>query len=303
MDSLTGRRVLVTGASSGVGCAAAEAFAREGAAVALLARSRPGLEVVAERARAHGVAAHVVPADLADRTATEAAVAEAARALGGLDVLVVNAAGMVFGRFEEIEPEAFDRTVAITFLGAVNTVRAALPHLVRDGGGAIVATGSLMSRVPLPNFSPYTASKHALRGFLNTLRIELRAARAPVSVSMVHPGNVDTPLWGHISSVTGRLPRPIVDSYAPEEIARALVACARRPRRELTIGLETRVIELGYAFVRPVGDWALSLVARYHRTRRDPAPDPGLLWGQVGTGACRGDLHGRPSLWARLRLR
>lgn len=303
MEHLAGRRVLITGASSGVGCAAAEAYAREGAHVALLARSRSGLEAVAGRVRGHGVQAHVVVCDLGDRAAIPPAVEAAATALGGLDVLVLNAAGMVFGRFEEVPPEDFERTIAVSFLGPVEVARAALPHLVRGDGGAIVATGSLMARVPLPNFSSYTAAKHALRGFLNTLRIELRAAHAPVTVSLVHPGTVDTPLWSRLSSATGRLPRHIPDSYAPEEVARALVACTRRPRPEFTVGLETRVIELGYAFARPVGEAALLLVSRFYRTRNERAPDPGLLRAPAGTGECRGGMHGRPSLWARLRLR
>src|SRR3954451_24747689 len=189
---LHGRRVLITGASSGIGAAAAEAFAREGATVALLARSRAGLEAVAARVRAEGLGAaaaggrggggraQVVVCDLGDRPRVEAAVEEAASAMGGLDVLVSNAASMVFGRFPEVAPEDFDRTMAITFMGAVDVIRAALGHLARDGGGAIVATGSTMARVPLPTFISYVSAKHALRGFLNTLRIELIEAGVPI---------------------------------------------------------------------------------------------------------------------------
>ena len=299
-----GKRVLITGASSGIGAAAAEAFAREGAEVAVLARNRSGLEAVADRIRGEGARAHVVVADLGERAQTEAGVAQAVAAMGGIDILVLNAAAMVFGHFWEVDADAFDRTVDITFRGAVDTTRFALPHLAADGGGAIVATGSIVARVPLPTFSSYAASKHALRGFLDTLRLELRAARIPVRISMVHPGAVDTPLWDHVSTRMGRLPRRPPDAYSPEEIARALVSCAASGRREFTVGGEARVIELGYALARPVADVALMLGDRFYSSSRRPAPASGGLEAGVGTGAAKGTSPvSRPSLWSRLRLR
>src|SRR4051794_26052296 len=132
MQTLAGKRILITGASSGIGCATAERFAAHGCPVALLARSEAGLEEGAGRVRAAGGTAHVVACDLADRAATEAAVAHAVEALGGLDVLVSNAASMAFGRFWEVDADAFDGTIAGTFGGAVNVTRAALPPLAAD---------------------------------------------------------------------------------------------------------------------------------------------------------------------------
>jgi NAD(P)-dependent dehydrogenase (short-subunit alcohol dehydrogenase family) len=303
MRTLSGKRVLITGASSGIGCAAAEAFARQGCAVALLARSREGLETVAGRLRARGAEAHVVVADLSDRPAAEAAVAQAAEALGGLDVLVLNAASMAFGRFWEIDAETFDQTIANTFTGNVYAVRAALPHLA-DGGGAIVATGSVMARVPLPTFSSYAAAKHALRGFLNSLRIELRSARVPVKVSMVHPGAVDTPLWDHLTSGVGRLPRRPPDRYRPEEVARALVSVTASGKEEFTVGGEARAMEVLYQLTRPGADRVLAVVARFYAAGEAPAPQPGMVFAPSGEGeSSGGGRWARPSLWARLRLR
>jgi NAD(P)-dependent dehydrogenase (short-subunit alcohol dehydrogenase family) len=301
MTELTGKRVLITGASSGIGCAAALRFARAGADVALIARSREGLEVVAARARAEGVDAHVVVADLGSRPAAESAVAEAVHALGGLDVLVWNAASMVFGRFTDVDPEDFDRTIDVTFRAAVDTVRAALPHLERSHG-AIVATGSVNARVPLPSFCAYAAAKHALRGFLGSVRIEMKERGIPVSVSMVHPGPVDTPLWHNVSSATGREPRNPPDSYSPDAIAKALVECAIRPRAELTIGGEGRLIEVAFAVARPLADLVLLGVSRLYETGREPVPGRGGLWEPQGQGRCDGGLLGRPSLWGALRL-
>jgi NAD(P)-dependent dehydrogenase (short-subunit alcohol dehydrogenase family) len=301
MSSLAGKRVLITGSSSGIGCAAAVRFAREGADLALVARSRAGLEAVAARARAEGVRAHVVVADLGTREGAEGAVAEGVAALGGLDVLVSNAASMVFGRFADIPPEDFDRTIAVTFGGAVNSIRAALPHLERSRG-TIVATGSLNARVPLSGFGSYAAAKHALRGFLGTLRIELRERRTGVTVSMVHPGPVDTPLWHTVSSASGREPRNPPDRYSADAIAAALVACAIRPRAEVTLGGAGRLVEVAFAAARPLADVALLLGGRYFATGHEPVPGRGGLWEAQGTGRCDGGLHGRPSLWAALRL-
>src|SRR4051794_2737489 len=142
---LTGRRVLLTGASSGVGREAAKLFGAEGARLVLLARDVDALRALAEAER---LDAHAVGVDLADREAVAAAVAEAVEWLGGLDVLVSNAGVAVFGHTLEVSREDFDRTIDVTFGGAVSVVREALPHL-RASRGTIVATGSLMATLPL----------------------------------------------------------------------------------------------------------------------------------------------------------
>jgi NAD(P)-dependent dehydrogenase (short-subunit alcohol dehydrogenase family) len=267
LDTLEGKAVLVTGASSGVGLCAAEAFAAAGADVALLARGRPGLERAATRVRAQGRRAVVVPADVTDRDAVDDAVEQAIDALGALHVLVPCAALTVYGSFDEVEPEDFDRAVDVTFTGTVNVIRAVLPELDR-ASGTIVALGSLMSRLPLPMLSSYAAAKHAERGFLNTLRVELRAQRSPVTVSMLHPGAVNTPVWSEMPSANGELPRRPPEAYSPVEVAERLVELALDPRPESVFGAETRALDLLWNVARPAGDIVMILMYHYFRTGR-----------------------------------
>ena len=256
-----------------MGLAAVERFAREGAELALVARGEAALDQAAAVAREHGVAAHVVAADLADRAAADAAVAVAADALGGLDILVSNAGAVAFGHFLEVAPDDFDRTVAVTFTGAVNVLRAALPAL-RASRGVIVATSSLMSRIPLPAFSSYTAAKHALRGFLVTVAIEEREQRTGVRVAMVSPGPVDTPIYDRAVSATGLAPAVLPDSYHPDEVAKALVEAALKPRFERIVGGESRLVDGLYRHARPAAELLLVMVDRpaaRPRARRGPA--------------------------------
>jgi NAD(P)-dependent dehydrogenase (short-subunit alcohol dehydrogenase family) len=301
MPSLVGKHVLITGASSGIGAAAALAFAQAGADVALLARSGDGLERVAGEVRAQGSRALVLAADVTDQEAMEAAVGRTEAELGGLDVLVSNAGATVFGDFAEVAKEDFDRTVEVTFTGAVNVIRAALPALERRRG-TIIAVGSIMTKVPLPTFSSYTASKHALLGFVNSLRVELAAAGSPVTISMVHPAAVDTPLWDHTSTAGGWLPRRPPDLYKPEVIADAVVACAVRPRHDVHVGSEATIVVAGWTLARPVAERALTLVHRLYTSGRERADGRGALWEGVGTGEARGTGRGRPSLTLPLRL-
>jgi NAD(P)-dependent dehydrogenase (short-subunit alcohol dehydrogenase family) len=283
-----------------VGAVAAVAFARAGADVALLARSAPGLDVVAARVRACGTRALVVPADVADAVAVADAVERVVAAWGGLDVVVSNAAAMAFGAFADVPQRDFDRTVAVTFLGAVNVIRATLPALERSGG-VLVVTGSINALTPLPSFSAYAASKAALRSFLRSLRIELRARRSPVRVSIVNPGAVDSPVWRSVSTVTGRLPRRPPEGYRASVVADALVAMARHPRAEMTAGGEAK-LWLTIWRTRALGERVLGLVHRYyHSGRRPPLDDP--LWEPAGDGSASGLPVGRRSLWAPIRVR
>src|SRR4051794_25402692 len=154
-------RILITGASSGIGLATAVAFAERGDHVALLARSRPGLMAAARKVEAAGGTAEVLECDVTDRERLGHAVAEGFQALGGLDFAIVNAGAAAYGSFSATAAEDFDRTIDVTFRGAVDTIRAVMPYL-ETGGGRIIVVGSVAGRIPLPSLSAYTAAKHGL---------------------------------------------------------------------------------------------------------------------------------------------
>jgi NAD(P)-dependent dehydrogenase (short-subunit alcohol dehydrogenase family)/uncharacterized protein YndB with AHSA1/START domain len=292
-----GRRVLVTGGSSGIGLASAKALAREGARVVLLARGEQGLVAAEQRLREQGADVRTVSADVADRAGLEAAVEEAAAKLGGLDLVVCAAAGSAFGRFTEIEPDDFDATVATVLGGAVNTIRVALPHLERSGG-ALVVVGSIAAHMPLPTLSAYTAAKHALAGFLDCLRIELAEAGSSVAVSMVNPGAVDTPLWDNLQSANGLLPPVPPGLYVPEAVADAVLAVAGRPRAETTVGgLAASEVFLWSSLRRPT-ERALAAMTRLALSAGDRPAGPGALHAPSGRGETSGGFGGRRSLVA-----
>jgi NAD(P)-dependent dehydrogenase (short-subunit alcohol dehydrogenase family)/uncharacterized protein YndB with AHSA1/START domain len=292
---LRGQRVLITGGSSGIGLATAELLTASGARVVLLARNEIGLERARLRLVEGGAEAYTVSADVCDRAALGAAVEEAVGRLGGLDVLVTSAASAAFGPFVETAPEDFDATVATVLGGAVDTIRAALPHLDRSRG-AIVAVGSIAARMPLPELSAYTAAKHGLAGFLETLRVELAEARSPVTVSLVNPGAVDTPLWDHLQSQTGLLPPAPPELYSPQSVAEAVTAVIRRPRRELTVGGAARAQIAFYSNLTGATEGALKLLARLALGSGDRPAGAGALHSGQGRGEADGGFGGRPSL-------
>lgn len=298
MTRLLNRRILVTGGSSGVGLAAIRLLSDEGARLALVTRRPEALErLVAEE----GLDAVVIHADLAERAQAQRAVEEAVEALGGLDAVVSNAAAAVFGHVLEVHPDDFDRTVAVTFTGAVDVIRTALPHL-RDTCGTVVATGSLMSRVPLPTWSSYTAAKHGLRGFINTLAIEERSQGSGVKFAMVHPGPIDTPLFAHAASATGFKPRIPPDSYSAETVAQAIVETLVRPRREVVLGGETRLVDLMFVGARPVAEALLLLIDRWYRSGDEAAQAPGSLHRPPDHLQLSGGIPARESLFAAFQL-
>ena len=293
---LAGARVLVTGGSSGIGLATAEALALADARVVLLARNEIGLAAARRRIEERGGEAIVFPADIRDRAALEGAIEDAATVLGGLDVVVACAAAAAFGPFAETDADDFDATVATILTGTANTIRAALPHL-EDSRGALVVVGSVGARLPLPALPAYTAAKHGVAGLLDALRIELAESRTPVSVSLVNPGPVDTPLWSHLESQTGLLPMVPPTRYSAEAVAEGIVAMIRRPRDELSVGGASSLQILLWRGMRGVAGASLVVLDRLFESGEDRRADgvDALREGR-GSGETDGGFGGRPSL-------
>src|SRR5688500_5696142 len=165
--------VVITGASSGIGREAALRFAARGARVVVSARDYDALEALANEIRSSGGQALAVPADVSDAAQVEELAAGAADRFGRIDTWVNNAAVSAYGTFKSLRLEEFRRVIEVNFFGQVNGCRAALPYLERQGCGALICVGSALSDRAIPLQGAYCAAKHALKGFLESLRTEL----------------------------------------------------------------------------------------------------------------------------------
>jgi NAD(P)-dependent dehydrogenase (short-subunit alcohol dehydrogenase family) len=231
-----GQVVVVTGASAGIGRAIAQRFARDGARLALVGRNRAGLEGAARDVEQAGGRAIVLVADVADHDAVEQAAETAERELGPIDVWVNNAMATIFSFFEDIEPEEFVRSTEVTYLGTVWGTRSALKRMQPRDRGSIVQVGSAMAYRGIPLQAPYCGAKHAIKGFVESLRTELRHKGSNVHVGMVQLPGLNTPQFDHGRSKMPRHPMPVPPIYQPEVAAEGVHFCARARRRELYVG-------------------------------------------------------------------
>ncbi|HEX2050114.1 MAG TPA: SDR family oxidoreductase [Actinomycetota bacterium] len=233
------RVVVVTGASAGVGRAAARAFAARGDAVALLARGADGLEGAAREIRERGGRAVALRVDVADADAVEDAAARVERELGPIDVWVNDAMVSVFAPFDAISPHEFRRVTEVTYLGYVHGTMAALRRMKERDRGVIVQVGSALAYRAIPLQSAYCGAKHAIEGFTESLRCELLHDRSNVRVTLVHLPAINTPQFGWVRTTLARHPQPVPPIFQPELAADAIVHAADRPRREYWLGWPT----------------------------------------------------------------
>jgi NADP-dependent 3-hydroxy acid dehydrogenase YdfG len=226
--------VVITGASSGIGREAAAQFAEEGARLVLAARDGEALEEVAAICRARGVDAIGVPTDVADERSVEALRDAAVDRFGRIDVWVNDAGVYMMGSVESTPSEAYERLFETNLLGVVHGARAALGEFRKRGSGVLINVGSLAGKVAYANASAYCASQHAVHAFTESLRQEL--VGTDIQACLVAPGSVDTPMFQHAANFTGREITARKPVYPPERVASAIVASAKRPRRERRIG-------------------------------------------------------------------
>ncbi|MHA0286396.1 SDR family oxidoreductase [Mycobacterium sp. C3-094] len=259
-DATTGRRdpvrtVVVTGASAGIGRAAAREFGRRGWRVALIARGHAGLEAAAAEVARCGGTPLVVPADVTDFDALDAAADEIERTLGPIDVWVNAAFATIFARFHEIEPQEFRRATDVSYLGFVHGTMVALRRMRPRDRGAIIQVGSALGERSVPLQSAYCGAKHAINGFTESLRTELLHDNSGVHVTVVQMPGVNTPQFSWVRSRLPRHPQPVAPVYQPEVCARAISFAADHPaQKQYWVGGSTVATLIGQRLCAPVLD-------------------------------------------------
>ena len=289
--------VVVSGASLGVGRAAARAFAERGYDVALLARAAESLAAAAADVDARGSGRVLaVATDVAVAEAVDRAAEQVERELGPIDVWVNVAMTSVFSPVREYVAEEVRRTTDVTYHGSVYGMLAALRSMLPRDRGVIVNVGSALSYRSIPLQAAYCGAKHAMVGFTDSLRCELIHDRSRVRVSVVHLPALNTPQFEQVRSRLPRRPQPVPPIYQPEVAARAIVRAAEHPRREYWVGVPTVAAIIASRLIPGLLDHYLGRTGFESQQTREPAdPDrPDNLWEPVpGDLGARGRFDGR----------
>ncbi len=283
--------IVITGASSGIGLATARAAAAKGAKVLLVARAEAELrEIVADITRAGGTA-DCFAADVGDAAAVEAAATHAVQRFGRIDTWVNDAGVAIYAKLLETPLDEHEQLFRTNYFGVVNGCAAAVPRL-RQAGGALITVASIASDIPSPIMGVYSASKFAVKAYMEILRIELGNAGLPISVSIVKPSGIDTPIAQHaaVHGAEGEAQVPPV-IYAPELVADAILACAVRPRREITVGGFGRMGVLFGQHFKPLYEALAPSDPERLMDKSKRQPTPSNLFGSVRAGEERSGEH------------
>ena len=301
------QRIVITGATSGIGLAIAEAASAAGARVMLAARNEAELIAVQERLTAEGGDVGVLAIDVGDADYAERLAAATLTRFGGFDTWVNDAAAATYGTLAETPLADHRRVFDVGYWGTVNGAMAALAHL-RGRGGAIINIGSVLSDRAMILQGPYSAMKHAVKGFTDALRTEVLRDELPVSVTLIKPSAMHTPYPDHARNrmdTPAKLP-PVI--YDPRLVARAVVFAAQTPRRELTVGGFGAGAAVGDLVAPGLLDRAMALFGTAAQQSQRPTP-PGTadnLYEARRDGAIENDepqYVRRQSLWLEAQMR
>jgi NAD(P)-dependent dehydrogenase (short-subunit alcohol dehydrogenase family) len=288
--------VVVTGASAGLGRAIVREFASHGADIGLIARGRDGLEGARREVEQAGGRALVLPCDVADEKAVDEAAERVERELGPIDVWVNDAFVGVFAEFKDVKPEEYRRVTEVTYLGQVWGTRAALKRMLARDRGVIVSVGSALAYRSIPLQSAYCGAKHAIRGFLASLRCELLHNGSKIKITEVHMPALNTPQFSWVLNRLARKPQPVPPIFQPEVGARAVYYAAHHPRREFYVGSSAVLAIVGNKVAPDVADHYLARTG-YDSQQYDGADDPNRpnnLWEPVaGDHGAHGDFDSR----------
>lgn len=290
---LSDQVIVITGASSGIGLLTAQKAAAAGAKVLLVARNEPALAAAVADIKARGGIAEFQVADVGHADQVERAAARAIEAFGRIDTWINNAGVAIYATLAETPHDEHRRLFQTDYFGVVHGAIAALPHL-RKNGGALITVGSIASDLPSPLLGAYSAAKHAVKAYIDTLRIELETENAPVSVSLIKPAGMDTPIGQHAANHQGHealIPPPV---YDPALTADAILDAAQNPRREITVGGVGRAeVLVGQHFPWLLGRLAPLLIPLLTDRSRPPTPGNTLFRSQDAGRVRSGTEKGR----------
>ena len=290
--------VVVTGASAGLGRAIVREFAAHGAHIGLIARGVDGLEGARREVAEAGGRALVLPCDVADPKAVEEAAQRVERELGPIDVWVNNAMLGALCQFQDMTPEEFRRITEVTYLGQVWGTMAALKRMLARDRGVIVSVGSALAYRSIPLQSAYCGAKHAIRGFMDSIRSELIHNQSQVKLSAVHMPALNTTQFGWVLNRMARRPQPVPPIFQPEVGARAVYYAAHHPRREFYVGRSSVMAIEGNKVAPEILDEYLARTG-YDSQQYGGAPDPARrdnLWAPIpGDHGAHGDFDERAS--------
>lgn len=269
----TDQVVMVTGASAGLGRAIAHAFARRGARIGLIARNKEALEACRREVQQLGGDALVLPLDVSDAAAVEAAASRLEETFGPLDVWVNDAMLSVFSPVHEMKAEEYKRVTEVTYLGYVYGTMAALRRMRPRNRGTILQVGSALSVRSIPLQSAYCAAKHAIVGFTDSLRCELYHDHSNVQVSVVQMPAMNTMQFTWVKSRMPNKPQPVPPIFQPEVAAEVVVHAAEvdSPRREYWVGSPTVEAMLGQMVIPGLLDRYLGMTG--FKAQQTDVPD------------------------------
>ncbi|MBN3959484.1 SDR family oxidoreductase [Nostoc sp. NMS8] len=252
LKPLRNQVVVITGASSGIGLVTARMAAKQGAKLVLAARNEDALRQLVDEIRGKGGQAIYVVADVGQEEDVNRIAEKAIAEFGGFDTWVNNASVSIFGRCMDVSIPDMKRMFDTNFWGVVYGSRAAVNHFKQrqSGSGALINLGSFLGDRAVAVQSTYSASKHALHGWTDALRTELEAEGAPVSVTLIHPGRIDTPYNEHARSYMPKQPAHRGMIYPPEAVAEAILYSAEHPKRDMFVGFQAKALAV-FAGISP----------------------------------------------------